>query len=763
MRSGFIHQLLKPPFLSQIKRPQTATLVILGAIACSIAIAVGWFSESRAIADFFSQVHRAQQQPPFWLELPDLPRKYLWMPTVILAAIALTVTKICPKPTPVSRAIVVGILLALTIRYLLWRSLSTLNVGDPLNGIFSLGLLLVEIYILVIGSIQLYLLLKTPERHAEADRLETDVLAGKFAPTVDILIPTYDEPSFILRRTVIGCQALDYPHKKVYLLDDTRRPEVKQLAEELGCHYLTRPDNFAAKAGNINNALKFTDGELIAVFDADFIPTKNFLNRTVGFFKDEKMALVQTPQSFYNPDPVARNLGLENVIPPEEEVFYRQIQPFKDGAGSLLCAGTSFVVRRAALETVGGFVTESISEDYFTGIRLSAKGYKMVYLNEKLSAGLAAETIAEHLTQRTRWARGTLQAFFIDSNPLTIPGLTFMQRLGHLEGLLYWFTSISRVFLILMPFAYAFLGVVPLRTDGWELLYFFIPYYFVSLLTFSWLNRRSRSAFLSEIYAFFPCFPLAIEIVKVMIKPFDGGFKVTKKGTKKDDLQFSWKLGLPIIVLFVVTFISLFVNWQRWSTLANLEAVPGVRLGLIWSVYNLIILAVTLLILIDVPKPDGYEWFELRRVVKLKIDGQETPIWGVTHSISEVGMEVAFTQNLGGLMGSDRPEKQRAKSMPYPTSPTAVNLTIVDEKLSLKGAIVHSDCSGEFPTLRLVFEGVTVPQHRKLVEMLFCRPGQWKHLESPGELRSLWLLFKVLLKPRFLCDRNVRAIRVSQI
>ncbi|MEB3882898.1 glycosyltransferase [Lyngbya sp. CCY1209] len=763
MRSGFANQLLKPPFLSKIKRPQTATLVILGAIACLIAIALGWFSGSGAIAHFFSQVHRAQQQSPFWLELPDLPQKYLWMPTIILAAIAFTVTKICPKPTPVSRAIVVGILLALTIRYLLWRSVSTLNVGDPLNGIFSLGLLWVEIYILVIGSIQLYLLLKTPERNAEADRLERDVLAGQFLPTVDILIPTYDEPSFILRRTVIGCQALDYPHKTVYLLDDTRRPEVKQLAEELGCHYLTRPDNFAAKAGNLNHALEFTEGELVAVFDADFIPTKNFLNRTVGFFQDEKMALVQTPQSFYNPDPIARNLGLENIIPPEEEVFYRQIQPFKDGAGSLLCAGTSFVVRRTALERVGGFVTESISEDYFTGIRLSAVGYKMVYLNEKLSAGLAAETIAEHLTQRTRWARGTLQAFFIDSNPLTIPGLTFRQRLGHLEGLLYWFTSISRVFLILMPLAYAFLGVVPLRTDGRELLYFFIPYYCVSLLTFSWLNRRSRSAFLSEIYAFFPCFPLAFEIVKVMLNPFDGGFKVTKKGTQKDDLQFSWKLGLPIIMLFFATLISLFVNWQRWSTVANLDAFPGVRLGLIWSVYNLIILAVTLLILIDIPKPDGYEWLALRRVVKLKIDGQETPIWGVTNSMSEVGMEVALTQNLGGFMDSDRLMKKCEKSTFYPISQIAVNLTILDEKLSLKGAIAHYNCSGEFPTLRVAFEGVTVAQHRKLVEMLFCRPGQWKDLESPGELRSLWLLFKVLLKPRFLCDRNVRAIRVSQV
>jgi cellulose synthase (UDP-forming) len=154
----------------------------------------------------------------------------------------------------------------------------------------------------------------------------------------------------------------------------------------------------------------------------------------VGFFQQAKVGLVQTPQSFYNADPIARNLGLEGVLTPEEEVFYRQIQPMRDGVGSVVCSGTSFVVRRSALENSGGFVTESLSEDYFTSVRLAAQGNDVIYLDEKLSAGLAAEDIAAHATQRLRWARGTLQAFFIDSNPLTIPGLTPMQRLGHLEG-----------------------------------------------------------------------------------------------------------------------------------------------------------------------------------------------------------------------------------------------------------------------------------------------------------------------------------------
>ena len=179
------------------------------------------------------------------------------------------------------------------------------------------------------------------------------------------------------------------------------------------------------------------------------------------------------------------------MLAPEEEVFYRQIEIIKDSADSVVCCGTSFVVRRSALETAGGLVTDSICEDYFTGIRLSATGYRLVYLDEKLSAGLAAENIEAHLTQRLRWARGTLQAFFIDSNPLTIRGLRFVQRLSHLEGLLHWFTSLTRVLFLLMPLAYSFLGVLPLRASARELLYFFLPYYLVQVTVFSWLNRRS--------------------------------------------------------------------------------------------------------------------------------------------------------------------------------------------------------------------------------------------------------------------------------
>ncbi|MBW4621066.1 MAG: glycosyltransferase [Cyanosarcina radialis HA8281-LM2] len=752
--SNFDNNRIKPFASARINSPQTATLVMLGFMGFSAVIVTAWFGGEGRISRIFQNLQLLQENPPMWLEVPMVAGEYLTIPTVLLMLIVLAVMQISPQPRRWSRWIVVGLLLILTGRYLLWRSLSTLNLTDPLNGVFSVGLFSLEMLILVSSTIQLVFMLNTKDRRREADRLSVDVINGNFTPLVDILIPTYNEPNFILKRTVIGCQALEYSHKKVYLLDDTRRLEVKQLAEELGCEYLTRPDNLYAKAGNLNHAIDRTQGDLIVVFDADFVPTKNFLTRTIGFFQDSKVALVQTPQSFYNADPIARNLGLDNVLTPEEEVFYRQIQPLRDAAGSVICSGTSFVVCRRALEEAGGFVTDSLSEDYFTGVRLSARGYRLVYLDEKLSAGLAAENISAHATQRLRWARGTLQAFFIDANPLTIKGLNFWQRLAHSEGLLHWFASISRLGFLLMPLAYSFLGVIPVRATPMELMYFFLPYYIVNLTTFSWLNYRSRSALLSDVYSLILTFPLALTTIQVMFNPFAKGFKVTPKGTRSDRYFFNWNLACPLILIFVLSAISLWRNWgmcmlQTHGGLDNpLEVaarLKGLSLGCLWSGYNLIVIWVALLILLDVPKLDVNEWFDLRRTVRFNVG--DRAFWGSTTMISEAGAEIAITQ--GGL-----PTISPGDYLP-------VSLTIMEEKLKLTASINWMGFREGFSIVRVQFEEVQLPQHRRLVEMLFCRPGQWKSRCSPGELRSLFILFQTLFRPRVLFNRRVDILPIA--
>ncbi len=740
-------------------QPQLATLLLLGITLIAALIVILWAIGLGQIESIFAYLNLLQEQPPMWVEAPMVMSRFLLLPTIIVFILVFVITKVSPEPRAWSRFTVVGILLILTVRYIQWRSLSTLNLSNPLDGTFSISLFALEMFTLFSSSLQLFLMLKVKNRKREVDRLSAAVINGTFKPKVDIFIPTYDEPEFILRRTVIGCQAIDYAPKTVYLLDDTRRSEIAQLAQELGCKYLTRPNNDHAKAGNVNHAIPLTDGEFIVIFDADFIPTRNFLHRTLGFFQDDNLALVQTPQSFYNTDPIARNLGLEDILTPEEEVFYRQLQPIKDGAGSVVCSGTSFVVRRKALESIGGFVTDSLSEDYFTGIRLSAQGYRLAYIDEKLSAGLAAENIAAHATQRLRWARGTLQAFFIKSNPLTIPGLKPLQRLAHLEGLLHWFTSITSVFFLLMPLAYAFLNVIPIRATTDEFLFFFLPYYVTQLTVFSWLNYRSRSAILSGIYGLVLAFPLAATVIQVMLNPFSTGFKVTPKGTKSDHFTFNWKLAFPLLILFIFTAISLWSNLYAYILAAMhdspemAEQMRGLNLGWIWSIYNLVSLGVALLILLDVPKPDINEWFNLRRLIQLELkaaNSQQT-YWGVTTRISATGADISLTQAGIGKLITDE------------TIP--VDLSILEEDINLSGKITATDICEDFHIIHVDFATLTLEQERKLVALLFCRPGQWKRKNTPGELHSLWLLFKILLRPKVLFERNpkINGINVAQI
>lgn len=736
-----------------------ATVIMGTVVAITLGVAFAWFSGAGQVSRIFAQLNLLQQSPPMWLEVPMVAGHYLIFPTIALFVFAVAITRLSPQPKPWSRALVVSVLLILVGRYVIWRSLSTLNFNDPLNGVASTVLFVMEMLGLLVSIIQLVLLLRVRDRRAQADQMQLAVMDRSYLPSVAVFIPTYDEPEFILRRTIIGCQAMDYPDKTIYLLDDTRRPEIKQLAETLGCEYRTRPNNDHAKAGNLNDAIAHTQSELIASFDADFVPTRNFLLRTVGFFQDPTVALVQTPQSFYNPDPIARNLGLEDILTPEEEVFYRQIQPMRDGVGSVVCSGTSFVTRRSALESAGGFVTDSLSEDYFTAVRLASKGYKIIYLDEKLSAGLAAENITAHAIQRLRWARGTLQAFFIETNPLTIPGLRLIQRLGHLEGILHWFTSISRIIFLIAPLFYAF-GVIPIRSTPEELIYFFLPYYFVQITVFSWLNHHSRSAILSDVYSLVLAFPLAMTVVQAMLSPFSKGFKVTPKGTASQGFRFNWSLAWPLMLMFVLTACSIWLNLGEclargnWALGVPADAAAhlrGLGIGWIWSLYNLMMIGAALLVLLDVPRPNPYDWFDLRRVVRLQVSDStgERTWWGTTTAISEIGAIITLTQR--GL-----PQLAPGETRP-------VQLSISEDLINLQGVLTEACNDGEFPCVTVRFHQSSLRETRKLVELLYCRPGQWQRWNTPGELHSLWILIKTLFRPRVLTgDIRVKAMAVTK-
>ncbi|MGL5081487.1 MAG: glycosyltransferase [Microcoleaceae cyanobacterium] len=746
MTSGYSSQSVHRSWWRMI-RPRTATLVMLSVFTFITVITWSWFSGESSISQFFAQLHLWQENPPIWLEPPDAALQYLLLPALILATVALVVVQVSPAPQPWSQALIVAILLALQIRYLTWRMFSSLNLADPLNGTLSLILLLLEVPIFLGGGIQLFLTIQSRQRKKEADLMSVAVSMGEFLPTVDILIPTYNEGVEILRRTIIGCQAIEYNRKQIYLLDDGKRLEMRHLAQELGCQYITRSENRFAKAGNLNHAIAQTHGELIVVFDADFVPSSNFLTRTVGLFQRDQLALVQTHQDFYNADPFAYNLGLEHQFyHPLEEIFSRYTQLVRDGANATLCYGSSFVVRRSHLVEVNGFYTKSLSEDYFTAIQLLAKHYEVIFLDEQLSAGLAPESVSASIIQRQRWGRGTIQSFFVDANPLTISGLNLRQRLAYLEGILLWLTSsLSRVGFLIIALAYPFLGLKPILGSLEEWLYFFLPLYLVNLIVFHWLNRRSCSTIVIEIYSTILCFPVAITTIHSMLRPFSKKFQVTPKGITSDRFEFNWTLAIPLILLWLATSIGvckglgidlLPESWFPETSYFGQYSTNESGLFLFWSGFNLFVLTLAIMAMIDAPKPK-FEWFKLERKVKLKLG--ETTFYGVTRSVSEAGAKVCLNHQ-PVWAASDLP----------------VQLEFVEEGLELAAVGGDYQQDGEQWVVAIAFNTLKTDQYRRLVKMLFCRPGQWKPLQSPGEFQSLLLLFKALLRPRILFDRHLK-------
>lgn len=701
--------------------PKVSELLLLAIAFVILSVFVLWAAGISEITQFFNYLAFWQQHPPTWLHIPNISSNYLWLPTVGLFFAILSIAKISPEQKPWSRLLVVLILLGLIGRYLLWRSLASLNLNTPLNGFFSLLLLIVELYFTFRIGFQAFLLLQFKDRREEAEKNAIAVTSGKFTPSVDILIPTYNEPAHIIRRTVIGCQALEYPQKKIYVLDDTRREEIKHLAQKLGCEYLTRPDNKYAKAGNLNHAIAQTDRDLIVVFDVDFIPTKNFLTRTVGFFQDPQIGFLQTSQDFYNADLIAYNLGLSDVLPHATENYYSHYQLLRDGVDCTGLSGSSLVLNRAAIEQIGGFVTTSLSEDYFTGISLSAQGYKSIYLNEKLSAGLGTENMTGNLTQRLRWSRGTLQGFFIKENPCTIPGLKLIQRITHLEeGLFSWIGDLPRLCLLLTPFLYT-LGIVPIQASWPAILYFLLPYYLVYFTAYTWLNRKTQSFLIGDIYTSIHCIPLSLNLFKVLLNPFSEGFKVTPKGVSRNASVFHWDLASPLIGLLIINLISFGGTIYQFS--ANQNQLAGI--GIIWSAYNLLLISCILASLLDAPKV-SVEWFKLSKPVAIKLLKTDfSDLSGATTEISEFGIKVTLNQKIAHL------------SLPAP-----LLVEFKDEQIDFSGEIINLTTEHEFTQLEIKFENLSLNQQRYLVETLFCTPSQWQRRETPGDLQILWLLLK---------------------
>jgi cellulose synthase (UDP-forming) len=322
---------------------------------------------------------------------------------------------IWPKPVATGRAFMVAGCLAVTAQYAWWRVSETLP-APALSFEYALALVFLvgELAGIATAALSLLFLTRTRDRSPDADANAEWLASLDEPPSIEVLICSYNEGREILERTIVGALGMDYPNFRVWMLDDSRRPWVKALCAELGCRYLSRSDNAHAKAGNINHALTHIAAspdppDFVSILDADFVPTPQFLKRAMSLFRDPTIGVVQTPQHFVNPDPIQINLGATKFWPDEQRFFFDIVLPAKDAWSAAFCCGTSSIVRWQPLIEIGGFPTDSVTEDYLLSLRLKEKGFLTAYLNEPLTYGLAPEGLKEYITQRSRWRLGFMQ------------------------------------------------------------------------------------------------------------------------------------------------------------------------------------------------------------------------------------------------------------------------------------------------------------------------------------------------------------------
>ena len=424
-----------------------------------------------------------------------------------------------PLRLAVVRTVAVAAVLA-TAGYLSWRLLTTLPDGPALW--IGVPFLALELF----GGVALVLFVMTTWNVAPA---AVPPQRPGPAPSVTVLVATYNEHLDVLLPTVAACLAMAGDHE-TWVLDDGDRLEVEEMVTALGARYVSRPEHDHAKAGNLNHALGLVQTDLVAVFDADHVPDPEFLTRTVPYFADDRLALVQTPQHFYN------TTSFEHLRPGvdlhEESLFYRVIQPGKHHAGAAFWCGTNAVLRASALREIGGVATESLTEDFDTTLKLHRAGWRSAYHNEVLARGLAAGSPDAFYAQRRRWGRGAMQVLRND-NPLTASGLTVRQRLGYVYSLSAWFDSWRTLGLALVPVAVLVTGLFPVDAP---------PVEFAIMAGIAFVLQQVALTLLSRGFAA-ARFSLLFEVVRLpsnlaatlsLVRRGTGRFAVTAKGRTGD-------------------------------------------------------------------------------------------------------------------------------------------------------------------------------------------------------------------------------------
>lgn len=513
--------------------------------------------------------------------------------------------------------------------YLIYRALYTINPDAP---IFSLVVWLAELHGFI--SLAFFFFQVWGLRRRE-------VIAAEPGLTVDVFVTTYNEDVALLRQTLRAAVAMRYPHG-TWVLDDGRRPAVRRLAEELGCHYLTRADNTHAKAGNWNHAFARTSADFIATFDADHVPRPEFLERTLGYFRDPAVALVQVPQQYHNLDSVQHRVSWKaKRMYGEQDAFFNLVMPGKDHWNAAFFCGTGAVLRRRALEPHGGILTGTVTEDLHTSVVLHADGWKSVYLNDVLVTGLAPVDLKSFETQRLRWAEGNLKVAG-HINPLTARGLTVPQRIAYAASLYHWTIGIPKLVYYLAPPWMLFTGTFPIANFDRTFVAIYLTFLGLLVGSYTIVSRGRGRLLMDELFNMVSFFTLVRAMKRAVFgrgKP--AKFEVT---AKRGDGVRDARPVIPHLVLLGFSIMAI-----AWSLMGIGFGVSDDRFGagvaIFWTIYNMALMFGVLRLGMRPPEQRAGSRFRANFAVEA-LPASHSATLGVTADISDGGCSLLWPEPL---------------------------------------------------------------------------------------------------------------------
>jgi cellulose synthase/poly-beta-1,6-N-acetylglucosamine synthase-like glycosyltransferase len=479
-----------------------------------------------------------------------------------------------PAESPARKAVIhVAALVALaaSVAYLIWRVGFTLGA----NLWIAIPLWLLEAH--AVGGLVLFTfsLWDLDSTSVPEPVLATDL-------RVAVLITTYNEPREVLLPTVAAAVSLG-PSHDTWVLDDGERAWVRELTASLGARYLARQEHSHAKAGNLNNALEYVDADVVAILDADHVAMPGFLANTLGYFDDPAIAVVQTPQDFYNVDSFEHDRNRSwfwrerrSVSFNEQRLFYRAIQPGKNRWDAAFWCGTNALVRVAALRQVGGVAHETVTEDIHTTIRLHRRGWRSVYHNEVVARGLAARDADQYQSQRLRWGTGAMQLLHAE-HPLTRRGLSLRQRLAYAATILGWFDAWRSLGYVLVPVAVVFTGASPIHASSLVFVEAFGATFLVQRVAMALLSRGYAPLGMAALFEFVRM-QTTISATLAFLRPGERTFKVTAKA----GAAARRRNAAPRLLWFLVVLTGAALTWFALSV----AGVTGFSYPVRWVAYG---------------------------------------------------------------------------------------------------------------------------------------------------------------------------------